>query len=504
MAGEESARSATTPDLDLVPGSGIHTDLVHWALARTSHGPRLFVAAAPSADVDLSLVEGETLADSKQTLRVGPLSARNARAVRRHLPWLAPEPVGLHTSAGMGDRLGLATPGHIQALRAVGGAITPVFAQQSIREMTRTGRTPQEVLDAATWGAFEAGWRGGMGADGDHLKTTADIDACLDAGFTWFTIDPGDHVAPMADDAAPAAVRAAFLELPWDELDDSPSGLTGRYGGAVLDVEGHRIVFDDETVLRAAVKYGRAVAHVAAMHRHVAGREPSGRFDLEVSVDETETPTTPAEHVFVAREMKRLGVRWTSLAPRFVGRFEKGVDYIGDLDAFEQDVAVHAAIARHCGPYKLSLHSGSDKFSIYPAVVRHTGGLVHLKTAGTSYLEALRTAALAAPALFREIYAFALARYEEDRASYHVSAVAGRAPRPGDLPDADLGSVLDDFDARQVLHVTFGSVLTADAGAAGRRFGPRLMDLLRSNPGEYATCLKSHFIRHLAPFAQRG
>ena len=110
-----------------------------------------------------------------------------------------------------------------------------------------------------------------------------------------------------------------------------------------------------------------------------------------------------------------------------MGRFEKGVDYIGDLAAFQADFAVHAAIARHFGPYKLSLHSGSDKFSVYGIAMQETRGLVHLKTAGTCYLEALRTLSALDPALFREIYAFARQRYPTDRASYHVSAELAKA-----------------------------------------------------------------------------
>ena len=111
---------------------------------------------------------------------------------------------------------------------------------------------------------------------------------------------------------------------------------------------------------------------------------------MEVSVDETDTPTSQAEHVFIANELRRLGVRWVSLAPRYVGRFEKGVDYIGDLATFEEDFGGHAVIARAMGPYKLSLHTGSDKFSIYGIAAGLTNGLLHLKTAGTTYLEELR------------------------------------------------------------------------------------------------------------------
>jgi hypothetical protein len=181
-----------------------------------------------------------------------------------------------------------------------------------------------------------------------------------------------------------------------------------------------------------------------------------------------------------------------SLAPRFVGRFEKGVDYIGDLETFSAEFARHVAVARALGPYKLSLHSGSDKFSIYSLVARLADGLVHLKTAGTSYLEALRAIAQVDPALFREILAFARERYDTDRATYHVSAQLAKVPAPDALDDADLPGLLEQFDARQVLHVTFGSVLD--------RFGDQLLAALRGHEETYYNLLESHFRRHLSPF----
>jgi hypothetical protein len=192
-----------------------------------------------------------------------------------------------------------------------------------------------------------------------------------------------------------------------------------------------------------------------------------------------------------------------SLAPRFVGRFEKGVDYVGDVAAFDADIRMHAAIARVFGPYKVSLHSGSDKFSIYEIAATHTRGVVHLKTAGTSYLEALRAVVRVSLDLFRAIYVFARDRYEEDRASYHVSASVARAPHPGDVADADLGALLDDFDVRQILHVTFGSVLTIRGTDGTLLFADAIMSLLRSHPDVYAECLERHFVRHLRPFAGR-
>jgi hypothetical protein len=245
------------------------------------------------------------------------------------------------------------------------------------------------------------------------------------------------------------------------------------------------------------------VAHVAMMYAHLLQAMDVQAFELEISVDETESVTTHAEHVYLAKEFNRLGVQFVSLAPRYVGRFEKGVDYIGDLNEFRANFAIHAEIARTFGNYKLSLHSGSDKFSVYSIAAELTRGLVHLKTAGTSYLEALRTIAnldTDGAALLREIYAFGRERYEIDRASYHVSATLDKAPLPESLTDTELPGLLEQFDARQILHVTFGSTLTAQDASGQPRFKNRLLTLLRTHPDDYSQTIEKHFIRHLAPF----
>ncbi|MGO8948281.1 MAG: tagaturonate epimerase family protein [Ktedonobacterales bacterium] len=448
----------------------------------------------------LGAFEGETSDVENRRLLLGPLNGTNAAALRGHLPWLRPRVLGLQTSVGLGDRLGLATPGHIRALREVGGSIAPIPAQQSIREMVRTGRSPQQVMDDAMWGVFAEGWRAGFGADADHLKTPDDVDRCVAADYTFFTFDPGMYVDSTADGATKDDLRERFHMLPWEQLADTPGDLARRYLASAIDCDGHRISFDEITLHRAAVKYGRAIAHVSSLYQHLMQVSDNRTWEVEVSVDETETPTTHAEHVYWARELTRLGVHWVSLAPRFVGTFEKGVDYIGDLTAFAQDVALHAAIARAYGPYKLSLHSGSDKFSIYDICVEATHSLVHLKTAGTSYLEALRTIGELDPPLLREIYAFACQHYAADRVSYHVSARLDRAPDPA-KPDYDVAVLLEQFDAREILHVTFGSVLTAESVAGAFLFRDSVLELLRRFPEVYAEVLTRHFVRHLQPFA---
>jgi hypothetical protein len=465
-------------------------------------GADLEVAAARGRDSDHLLVqapgregldgfEGEVSSQAGRSLLTGTRSRRNLGRLRSLIPWLRPQPLGLQCSVGFGDRLGLATPGHVRAMRKAGQGLRPIFAQQSIREMTRTRRSPQQVLDDATWGVFETGWREGWGADADHLKTTSDVDACAAAGYAFYTFDPGDHVSAGADHLPAAELRAALDALPWGALETSQDPLVRRFLAGPEGLAELGISCDEESVGRAAVKYGTAVAHVAGLFRRLEAVGPPG-FEVEVSVDETDTPTTPFQHFFVATEMARLGVRWVSLAPRFVGRFEKGVDYIGDVAAFEADCDAHAAIAGRLGPYKLSLHSGSDKLSVYGAFRRGTGELAHLKTAGTSYLEALRTVARIDPILFREIYLLARASYETDRVSYHISALVASAPSPESLPDADLPTLLENFHARQVLHITFGTVLEA--------LGDRLMAMLRANAEEYESDLERHFIRHLEAY----
>jgi hypothetical protein len=488
-------------NLPIYPHSLVERGEGGYFLTWTPQGKQLGVLGA-TGSLALESFSGASSAHGDRTLLLCPLTHANAVALRAALTWLNPRPLGLQTSAGCGDRLGLATPGHIRAARSVGGDIGMIFAQQSIREMTRTNRTPDDVMDDATWGIFQEGWQEGVGADADHLKSTADIDLCAAVGYTFYTIDPGAHVDPAADTDAEATIRAKFAALPWPELAATAHDLQVAYVGKRIEVEDRRLALDEATLLRAAVKYGRAVAHVATLYRHLTSRLPADAVELEVSVDETETPTSHAEHLFIARELRRLGVRWVSLAPRYIGSFEKGVDYIppggrlsSDLTAFEDDFAGHAAIARALGPYKLSLHSGSDKFSIYGSAAELTRGLIHLKTAGTSYLEALRAIASLDPVLFRDILAFAIEHYETDKASYHVSAQLANVPRPETLSDQDLPGLLEHFDARQALHITFGSVLTTPA------LKDRLMTALIHNEEAYYDALERHFIRHLQPLA---
>jgi len=444
-------------------------------------------------------------------LGICPLTGTNAAALRREFSFLTPVTFGLRKTAGCGDRLGLATPGHIRALRKVfddqdDRRMMPILAQQSMRENTRTGRNPQLVVDDATWGVFQSGWKGGYGADADHLKTTDDIDLCVAAGYTFFTVDPGDHVDESAETSDAKELQDKAAQLPWDTLETNLSDSLERTTAQPVALETGALKISREQFLRAVVKYGRVIAYTVRMHRHLASKMGGRPFDFEMSVDETRNVTSLPEHVYIASELRRLGVKCTSLAPRYVGRFEKGVDYMGDgdeagpavLEKFQKSFAQHVAVAHLYGPYKLSLHSGSDKFSIYPVCSRLAGDLIHLKTAGTSYLEALRAIASHDAVLFRDIYSFALQRYWVDRMTYHVSGDPAKAPDVSYLPDDQLPVVLNDFHARQILHVTFGSVLNE------KRFRTRFFETLQAGEETYYSMLEAHFERHFAPFGNGG
>ena len=407
-----------------------------------------------------------------------------------------PTILGLRRSFGYGDRLGLACPGHIEADAKFDFA--GIFAQQSIRELTRTQRTPEEVMEAAQNALRDAGYDRPWGADADHLKTHDDVIVTSRAGYTFFTIDPSEFVVNEADEMAEAALDEAVRAQETDGLYAGDT-VASLYLHKRFDIPNHAdILFDKECLYRAAAKYGRAIAHCEIMAGWIAQENRHRPYEIEVSVDETDSPTAPQEHLFFALELRRRGVVVVSLAPRFIGDFEKGIDYRGDLDALERSLTQHVAIAEAYGPYKLSLHSGSDKLSIYPIFGRVCGNLLHVKTAGTSYLEALRVICRRDLLLFKEIACFSAGRFATDIASYHISTTEDDIARLGHAGFSDYETTYFGEDVgRQMLHVTFGSVLTMGKSHGGQPFKEAILEVLHQYPDDYREVLNIHFTRHL-------
>ncbi len=400
-----------------------------------------------------------------------PLDHAAAEYLRERFPFTAPVPVlRRQRTLGVGDRLGIACPGHIRAFEAYDA--TPVFAQQSIRELTLTNRTYRDVLDCVTFSVFREHFTGGFGADGDHLKRAEDVAHALSLGYTMITLDCSEHIkGDGGSTPLDAQTRARYLDQPFD------------IG------EGISLAFTEDELERIVHIYGAAIDFaVSIWDTFFSGGKASA--DFEISIDETATPTTPLQHFFVASELKRRGVEFATLAPRFCGEFQKGIDYIGDLAQFDAEMAVHAALARHFG-YKLSIHSGSDKFSVFPSIGRHTQGVFHVKTAGTNWLEAMRVVAEKDPALYREVHAYALTAFFEATTYYHVTTNLANIPALSTLSDAQLPALFENNDARQLIHITYGLIL------GHGDFKERLYGLWRTHAEAYAAALEKHIGRHL-------
>lgn len=403
---------------------------------------------------------------------VRPLDHAAAEYLRARFPFTKPLPVlSRARTFGVGDRLGIACPGHIRVFQQYDA--TPVFAQQSIRELTLTNRTYMDVLDCVTFYVFREDFTSGFGADGDHLKRAEDVEYALGLGYTMITLDCSEHIKGDGG------------------LADVPEALRARYAGKRFDIdEGVSLSFNEEDLSRIYHIYGDAIRFAGGIWNRFFG-DGNENADFEISIDETATPTTPAQHFFVANELLLRGVKFKTLAPRFTGEFQKGIDYIGDLDAFDREMAVHAAIARKFG-YKLSIHSGSDKFSVFPSIGKHTQGTFHVKTAGTNWLEAMRVVSMCDPSLYREVHAYALRAFPEATQYYHVTTDLSKIPALDTLSDDALPTLFANNDARQLIHITYGLILNHGD------FKERLYKLWREHAEAYAEALSNHIGRHMA------
>jgi len=482
----EEAIHRTLPGVpvEVEPGSVCARDGVTFSLIEINGAPRLALLGKAGCARDFNVAQ-EFRAESRVLALCHP-GPENAQALRRALPFTAPLPLGQKDATfGMGDRLGVAGPGHIRAIRAY--RASPLLAQQSTRELSLTSRTFAEVLDAASWAVFREGFQEPWGADGDHLKGEKEVKAALSAGFTMVTADVSDFLRSDHFSRSDAEIAAA-----WERLDPTyRKDLEERYLDRAFPLApGEGLRFAETDLRRIVLVYGDALEHGARLHHAAEAERGAEGFDFELSVDETEAPTTPQAHLFIAMEARRRGISLSSLAPRFVGEFQKAIDYIGSGAEFERSFAAHAAVARTLG-HRVSVHSGSDKFSVFPSIGRLSGGRFHIKTSGTSWLEALRVIAGAEPAFFREVYARALFSYDTASRYYQVTPDLAALPEARGLGDREASRLLDDANARRVLHITYGEIL-ADAAMKDRIF--RILERERVH---YWQALEAHLGKHL-------
>ncbi len=407
--------------------------------------------------------------------------------LRKEFPFTIPVSLkGKDATIGTGDRLGLANPAHIRAVRDYD--IFPVLAQQSIRELNFTKRTYQEVVDAATFAAFQEGYEDGFGFDGDHLKTLDEINMALDCEATMITLDLSEVMNAKAANWSDEQLLEGYQSLSADEK----LRLESTYLGETFTMQdGTTLSFDETELHRCSVMYLEAIAFAKEVYDLLVSRRGEGNFDFEMSIDETEAPTVPQHHLFIIKELIHNGVVVESLAPRFIGEFQKAIDYIGDLDEFEKQFNVHCQIAKTYGNYKVSVHSGSDKFSAYPAIGKWTEGRLHVKTAGTSWLEAVRVIALKEPELYREIHQLAFDSVDEALKFYHITADFSKIAALDSVSDADLPEYLNRPESRQLIHIIYGFVMQDDS------LRQRFYDALFVHEELHYQLLRDHIRKHV-------
>jgi hypothetical protein len=432
------------------------------------------------------------------TLKVCDLSPENTDSLMALFSYTKPVSLRKHRmTVGTGDRLGVATPGHIRAVRKFDAR--PVLAQQSVRENNQTGRNFKSMIQDAAWAVFQENYQEGYGADGDHVKSREEVQNALDAGVSMITLDLSEKLHPEVLDLPKERIERKFEA----EIDagDAEVFLHISTGKEFL-LKGPRgevsIRLSEEEAKRNVLLFHDALDFTEEVYEFI--RSVTGYrdvIDFEISIDETPFPTTPESHLFFILALQQRGVRINCLAPRFAGEFQKGIDYRGDLENFRKQFYQHALIARDYGNYKISIHSGSDKFSIFPIAGELADEGLHVKTAGTSWLEAMRLVALQDPNLYREMHRFALSVFREASKLYHVTTDCGRIPGLDGISDQELDSFLDQEDSRQLLHITYGFLLNAKDEEGKPLFRERFYRLLTEREEDYWSLLERHIENHL-------
>jgi hypothetical protein len=402
-------------------------------------------------------------------------------------------------SFGVGDRFAHQAKAQLRAFQMLakdGVEVVPVW-NKSNREHTFIGSEPQSVFDAAQAAVKELNWTPGWHIDADHirLETVDRFMSCSD----FFTIDVADSIGKPASASDVQQFVARHPEL---------------VGNLSIPGISAPLVITRQDVERVAAKYLLAVQDAGKIYRYIAAAKGEAKIIAEVSMDETDAPQTPPELLIILAALADEKVQLQTIAPKFTGRFNKGVDYVGDLVQFEKefndDLAVIAHAVKQYGlpaNLKLSVHSGSDKFSIYPIIrnaLQRTGAGLHVKTAGTTWLEELIGLSEAGGdglALAKEIYAYALEHVDElyasvidiDRAKLPSASTVNSWTGP------QMANALrhipnhPEFNAniRQLLHVSFKIAAKA---------GTRYTDLLKANEAIVAKQVTENiYERHMRP-----
>lgn len=405
-------------------------------------------------------------------------------------------------SFGTGDRFGLSGKAQLAAIQlaAEKGLQLDIVWNKSHREHTIVGTDQRAVRQEADSAIRSQNWKGGYFVDADHIGLD-NVDLFLDSS-DFFTLDVADFIGGQAD---PQRISVFIKKHP---------ELIGKLHIPAIE---EPLLVDQKLLESIVATYLPAIHQAGKIYRHILANKGEGNFIVEVSMDETETPQTPLELLVILAGLADEQVPLQTIAPKFSGRFNKGVDYVGDVKRFtrefDQDLAIvsHAVQLYGLDPaLKLSIHSGSDKFSIYGPIrallKKHNAG-IHVKTAGTSWLEELIGLAEAegeALEIVKEIYKAAYSRYEELCAPYStvIDIEYTALPTPEKFASWSgerIASMLRhdqscghyDLNLRQLLHVAY---------KIAAEMGPPYLTALTNNSDIIARNVTENlYTRHIVP-----
>ena len=386
-------------------------------------------------------------------------------------------------SLGTGDRFGKQGIAQLQAVMEAKkqGVDISIIWNKSYREHTIIHTDPASVRTEADSAVQETGWTGEYYVDADHINIES-VDLFIETS-DFFTLDVADYTGIPASPADIDKFIAKYLPL-----------------CGVLTIPGIELPLEitEKKIRHAAERYLLAVQKAGEIYRKIEAAKGIDNFITEVSMDETDIPQTPEELLFILAAISDEGIPAQTIAPKFTGRFNKGVDYIGDLEKFEEDFNADLCVIAFAVDHfdlpdnlKLSIHSGSDKFSIYPimgeAIRKYDAGL-HVKTAGTTWLEeiiGLAESGSEGISLAKEIYRKSLNRYEELTGPYasviDIDKNSLPAPEKFDLWTGemiteavrhDLNNPAYNLHIRQLLHVGY---------KVAAEMGTRYLDALKKH-----------------------
>ncbi len=405
-------------------------------------------------------------------------------------------------SMGVGDRFGQEGGAQLRAFlaaKAQGLAITPVW-NKSNREHTLIGTRPEDVRAQADAAVKACGWDGPHFVDADHIGMGS-VDRFMPS-CDFFTIDVADFIGKSSDDASRASFVAAM----------------GRFLGE-LPIPGlaEPVRVTPDSLHAFAAKYLCAIEEAARVYRHIVQGKGEGTFVTEVSLDETNSPQTPVEIFFLLAALARAKIPAQTIAPKFSGEFLKGIDYVGDVRQFAREFSDDLMVLSHAkrlfglpDALKLSVHSGSDKFSLYPLMhkaLKQADAGLHLKTAGTTWLEEVIGLAAAggdALAFVKALYREALGRYDEMAGPYRtVIAIDRKALPTPEQVDAmsaqDYVQTLEHDQACPRFNIHFRQLVHISFRIAGERRAQYLPLLQAHRPSVEACVGRNILQRHIQP-----